>query len=158
MKDSLLLLVALALFYGSYAAAFAPSTPSMLPRRTSIRVYGYRDEWGGGGGGGGTRQGDNASPSRPHERRSQQVPLLGPIPGAPPLLLGGEMTLDPPTPLQWQALEESVILHQQYLKEQQSAGENKTASAQITGVDAAPLVAVIDDVTGKGYVIERSPC
>jgi hypothetical protein len=68
------------------------------------------------------------------------------------------MTLDPPTPLQWQALEESVILHQQYLKEQQSAGENETASAQITGVDAAPLVAVIDDVTGKGYVIERSPC
>lgn len=64
------------------------------------------------------------------------------------------MTLDPPTPLQWQALEESVILHQQYLEEQQSMGGNETATALITGVDAAPLVAVIDHVTGKGYVIE----
>jgi hypothetical protein len=57
------------------------------------------------------------------------------------------MTLDPPTPLQWQTLEESVIIHQQYLKEQ---GGNETC--RTTGVDAAPLVAVIDDVTGKGYV------
>ena len=78
------------------------------------------------------------------------------------------MILDPPTPLQWQTLEESVLLHQQYLKEQLSA-TNQTSSSidddtgtsttvdgdsalRTTGVDAAPLVAVIDDVTGKGYV------
>lgn len=145
MKDASPFLVAIALFSISNAAAFFPTKSLRQPQRAIIQANGYRNEWGEGGGG--TGRGDDASANRPRARPSQQVPLLGPIPGAPPLLLGGEMTLDPPTPLQWQALEESVILHQQYLKEQ---GGNETA--QTTGVDAAPLVAVIDDVTGKGYV------
>jgi hypothetical protein len=49
-----------------------------------------------------------------------------------------------PTPMQWKALEESVLLHRKYLKEQ----ENST----ITGIDAAPLVAIIDEVSGQRYV------
>lgn len=99
-------------------------------------------------------------------QRGQHVPILGPIPGAPPLLLGGELILDPPTPLQWDTLEESVLLHQQYLQEQEQSSQRNEAddnlidemstsdrSAMTAGIDAAPLVAVIHDVTGgKGYV------
>lgn len=85
-------------------------------------------------------------------KRKQLVPLLGPIPGEPPLILGGELILDCPTPLQWQALEESVLVHQQFLEEQaQSTDTDITVSEdaiKTCGVDAAPIVAVIDEITG----------
>lgn len=83
-------------------------------------------------------------------RRRQDVPLLGPIPGAPPLLLGGEILIEQPTPLQWETIEEAVLLHEKYLKEEQSSCIDRMSIT--TGIDAAPLVAVIDEVTGIGHV------
>lgn len=84
-------------------------------------------------------------------KHKQHVPVIGPIPGAPPLLLGGELIVDQPTPFQWQTLHEAVMLHQKYLKEQSSNDDNdEDSSSMTTGIDAAPIVAVIDDVTGKG--------
>jgi len=127
----------------------------------TTRLDGYRGDWGNGVGGGAQRNeggGGGAQNKVSSDKRKQHVPLLGPIPGAPPLILGGELIIDSPTPLQWQTLEESVLLHRQYLKEQLTMNETKDTKVDAfdapmtTGVDAAPLVAVIDDVTGKGYV------
>jgi len=94
-------------------------------------------------------------------RRRQHVPLLGPIPGAPPLLLGGEILLEQPTPLQWETIEEAVLLHEKYLNEEQSSQPSESSQdncidrlSTTTGIDAAPLVAVIDDFTGKRNVSE----
>mmetsp|Transcript_26598 Transcript_26598/g.37458 ORF Transcript_26598/g.37458 Transcript_26598/m.37458 type:complete len:549 (+) Transcript_26598:337-1983(+) len=93
----------------------------------------------------GNDDGDNNSPINTNKPGSLTVPVLGPIPNAGPLVIGGEMTLEPPTPLQWQALEECVTLHQKYL-------QVNTGVDTITGIDAAPLVAIIDDVSGQEQV------
>lgn len=87
----------------------------------------------------------NDSNNRPNQGRRIPrrlvIPLVGPIPNAPPLLVGGEMLLSPPTPGQWQALQEAVAIHRNALAEEDSTNEGGT-------IDAAPLVVVIDGVTG----------
>lgn len=59
------------------------------------------------------------------------VPLIGPIPMAPPLMIGSELVLSEPTPLQWKALSCAATMPLNSV------------------VDAAPIVAVIDDISGK---------
>lgn len=90
-----------------------------------------------------------------HRKRGLTIPLIGPIPRALPLFLGSEMTLDPPTPLQWKALEECVVVHQNYVRKQLTLETNKAGDknnsnedADGTAINAAPLVAIIDDVSG----------
>lgn len=121
------------------SASFVATTTPALCTRTPL--FGYRDEFGEG-----SRRndgyGDEASQQKPRIV-GFNVPLIGPIPGGTPLLMGSELHMEP-TPMQWKALEESVLLHRKYLKEQ----ENST----ITGIDAAPLVAIIDEVSGQRYV------
>lgn len=90
---------------------------------------------------------------------AQVIPIIGPIPNLPPLLITGEMTLSPPTPMQWRALQEAVVVHRNALaREQAEQGGNGrksstaagTATPEDTGgtIDAAPLVAVIDEISG----------
>lgn len=80
------------------------------------------------------------------------IPVIGPIVAAPPLMIGQEMFLDPPTPLQWKALQECVVEHFNQRKNKNSeaiGGEigltmNSAVSATI---NASPIVAVIDEWT-----------
>lgn len=84
-----------------------------------------------------------------HSEQSQQqkkkttvptLPVMGPFLNQPPLLIGAEMILTAPTPLQWQSLEEAFYRHQQHL-------------AEDSGVSTAPLVAILDqtnDMNNKG--------
>ena len=114
----------------------------LRPITRPSQFWGYRHEWGEGGGGE-VDYGSEQNLQRP-KPRGLTVPVIGPIPTELPLMLGAEMTLDPPTLGQWQALEECVTLHQKYLK-----------GANLTAIDAAPVVAIIDDYTGAphdGYV------
>jgi hypothetical protein len=76
------------------------------------------------------------------------IPVLGPFAGQPPLLLGGELILNPPSPLQWKTITECVEVHNQAIK---SLYQNATNAASL---DAAPLVAILesddnDDGTDK---------
>jgi hypothetical protein len=64
------------------------------------------------------------------------IPVIGPLPGNPPLLIGAELFLNVPTPLQWQALEEACHIHQAHLKD-----------SSVAGIDTAPLVAILDEYT-----------
>lgn len=132
----LLLLLLLLFPLQPTSASFVATTTPALCTRTPL--FGYRDEFGEG-----SRRndgyGDEASQQKPRIV-GFNVPLIGPIPGGTPLLMGSELHMEP-TPMQWKALEESVLLHRKYLKEQ----ENST----ITGIDAAPLVAIIDEVSGQ---------
>jgi hypothetical protein len=67
------------------------------------------------------------------------IPVLGPFPGQPPLMLGAEMALDPPTPWQWQIIEEAVWQHHKHLREEDDLYD--------ASIDEAPLVAVMDKTT-----------
>jgi hypothetical protein len=67
------------------------------------------------------------------------IPVLGPFPGQPPLMLGAEMALDPPTPWQWQIIEEAVWQHHKHLREEDDFYD--------ASIDAAPLVAIMDSTT-----------
>lgn len=65
------------------------------------------------------------------------------------------MVLDPPTPLQWKALQESVVVHRNQLQKDKKKDGNQNNDNDInnTGnivatIDATPLIAVIDEVTG----------
>jgi hypothetical protein len=113
--------------------------PSVI---TAPLLFGYRHEMGEGGSG--IDYGNEATQQRATPR-GLTIPVLNPIPNAVPLMMGAEQLLDPPTLGQWQGLEESVTLHKNYL-----TGSNLTA------IDAAPLVAIMDDYTGAverpGYV------
>lgn len=106
------------------------------------------DQNDAGESGGGSFFSSNRSSAK--DRRGYAIPLIGPIPNAKPLLpCGGEMSLDPPTPLQWKALEESVVVHRNFLRGQGGMVIIDEKSDMAAGViDAAPLVAVIDDITG----------
>lgn len=59
------------------------------------------------------------------------------------------MVLDPPTPLQWKALQECVVVHRNQF--QQDNDVNMSTSTTAT-IDAAPLIAIIDEATGVRYV------
>jgi len=80
------------------------------------------------------------------KRRFPVVPLIGPIITAPPLMIGGEMSLDPPTPLQWRTLQECVVVHRNELLRQERDGEEPSETTTAT-IGAAPIVAFIDDTT-----------
>ena len=141
----------------SSAACFAPAfTPAT--RRTGVsQTFVQFTEYPGI-----DQEGENeddqgrAGGKKVKNHRRMVVPLIGPVPGAPPLLVGGAMTLDPPTPMQWGALQEAVVVHQNSLKredaERQGLVEREEAAEEAEGgtIDAAPLVAVIDAVTGGG--------
>ena len=71
------------------------------------------------------------------------LPLIGPIINAPPLLLGADIKLNPPTPLQWKALQESVVVHQHSLNQHQEDITQDTAT-----IKAAPLILIIDEKSG----------
>ncbi len=62
------------------------------------------------------------------------LPVMGPFLNQPSLMIGAEMTLQTPTPLQWQSLEESFYRHQQHLE----------ADDDSSGISEAPLVAILD--------------
>ena len=99
-------------------------------------------QYGGGDDENNNNHGNNPNNQGRRVPRRLVIPLVGPIPNAPPLLVGGEMLLSPPTPGQWQALQEAVAIHRNALAaEDQQSQEGGT-------IDAAPLVAVIDGVTG----------
>jgi len=70
------------------------------------------------------------------------IPVIGPIPSVPPLNIGGEYILDPPTPLQWKALQESIVIHKM------SSADGITQK-QVGTIKAAPIIAFIDEVTGS---------
>jgi len=105
------------------------------------------------------------------KRRFPVVPLMGPLITAPPLMVGGEMTLDPPTPLQWKTLQECVVVHrndqfkQQQLMTKGETGESSNSwqeiireeDEQVEGtttatIGAAPIIAFIDEATGVSMV------
>lgn len=62
------------------------------------------------------------------------IPVIGPIPLAPPLMVGDDMIVKQPTPMQWTTFEEARWIHMN--------------SHNMSLVDASPIVAVIDEVTG----------
>lgn len=114
-------------------------TPTSITTKTALRYIQY---------GGIDDENNNISNNNNHPNnqgrripRRLVIPLVGPIPNAPPLLVGGEMLLSPPTPGQWQSLQEAVAIHRNAL-----AAEDQQSSEGGT-IDAAPLVAVIDGVT-----------
>ncbi|CAB9513835.1 expressed unknown protein [Seminavis robusta] len=71
------------------------------------------------------------------------IPVLGPIPGGSPLVIGEDFLLEQPTPLQWNVLEEAMHHHRQHAKQQRE----ESSHLKVAGIDAAPLVAFMDDVT-----------
>jgi hypothetical protein len=67
------------------------------------------------------------------------IPVIGPLLNTPPLLIGGTLWLDPPTPLQWKTIEVCV-------EAAASSKKAKGANTDLDGIatiDAAPLVAVV---------------
>lgn len=72
------------------------------------------------------------------EVTSMTIPVLGPMPTALPVLPGAEMVLNPPTPMQFLALEEAIELQKVHLKTGDQAG-----------IDSAPIVAILDEYTGE---------
>lgn len=68
------------------------------------------------------------------------IPVLGPIPGAKPLVVGSDMYLDAPTPMQWLTLEESIVAFQQ-----QNNTEGVPTIGATATIDASPLVAIMHD-------------
>jgi hypothetical protein len=58
------------------------------------------------------------------------------------------MSLDPPTPLQWKALQECVVVHRNRLKE-----NSEDVTVDTATIRAAPLIAIIDEVTGLTGII-----
>jgi len=84
--------------------------------------------------------------NKPGKSKLPVIPVIGPIINAKPLMIGGEMILDPPTPLQWKALQECVVVHRNQFMEQDK-GDMRTAT-----INASPLVAIIDEVTGTNPV------
>jgi hypothetical protein len=79
--------------------------------------------------------------------RAKTIPVLGPIPGNPPLLVGEDFMIISPSLSQWNTLEECSHNHRLYLQEQ---GED------VVGIDAAPLVAVMDDITSNQSISQQN--
>jgi len=86
------------------------------------------------------------------------IPVLGPFPGHPPVMIGADCLLNTPTPMQWQSLEEAVYTHQQHLELAKNTNNSNikgirasavaaAAAAVAASIDAAPLVAIMDEYT-----------
>ena len=67
------------------------------------------------------------------------IPVLGPFPNKPPMLLGSDFVLSAPTPVQWKTIMECVDVHDVALK---SLKINGTYAANL---DAAPVVAILEN-------------
>ena len=90
------------------------------------------------------------------------IPVLASAPMAKPLLIGSSLEIDPPTLGQWQTLEECVALHQIFINQQQQQQQRNhtpnygakpsTSMDNVTAIDAAPLVAVLDEYTTVAYI------
>lgn len=100
--------------------------PCPHPKTTSH--FGYSE---------GSDYGNEALLQKP-KARGLTIPVMPAVPNALPLMMGSSLELDPPTLGQWQALEESVTLHQKYLQ-----------GANLTAINAAPVVAIIDEYTAE---------
>ncbi len=61
------------------------------------------------------------------------------------------MLLDPPTPLQWKALQECVVEHQKRFQNDNnnSVNDNTDLKSKTATIQAAPLIAIIDDASGQ---------
>lgn len=77
------------------------------------------------------------------------IPVIGPFWTKPPLMVGAELRLGSLTPMQWQALEESFYLHQQHIQHDNASvdGDGASSHPPTVGISAAPLIAILDDVT-----------
>ena len=93
----------------------------------------------------------NLPPSTRQRRaklRVMTIPVLGPIPGGQPLLIGEDYVIEHPTPMQWDILQEAFFNHQNHLKNQAiEESEGESLSGGPASIDAAPLVAFIDETT-----------
>jgi hypothetical protein len=76
------------------------------------------------------------------------IPVLPFIPGGGPLLVGEDFLLHHPTPLQWKTLEECLHNHQLYLRD-------AATTTNVVGIDAAPLVAFMDELTSAKALEEE---
>ena len=60
------------------------------------------------------------------------------------------MILNPPTPLQWKALQESVVIHRNnQLSSYNEDDDSSEKDRNFAVIDAAPLIAIIDEHTGS---------
>ena len=99
----------------------------------------YRNDSNGDNGGD-----DNTKDVKVDQAAALTIPVLGPLPNQGPLLLGAEMTLNPPTPFQWQTINHAVEQHAKYLNQQHKRDLHNEGN-----IDAAPLVAIMDSVTSS---------
>jgi hypothetical protein len=76
--------------------------------------------------------------STPSSSNVHNIPVIGPILNTPPLLMGGTLWLDPPTPLQWKTIEVCVEAASNKKKDEHEDGQHGIATT-----DAAPLVAIV---------------
>ena len=81
-----------------------------------------------------TPSGPSSSPKGP-----TTIPVIGPLLNTAPLLIGGTLWLDPPTPLQWKTIEVCVEAAAALRTEK----DTHTGLNGIATIDAAPLVAVV---------------
>jgi hypothetical protein len=76
--------------------------------------------------------------------RSQCIPVLSPllIYDSPLclLMLGDSHSLSQPTPLQWQTIYESVLIHEEYQKQENN---DHNTNHDLTAISAAPVIAVL---------------
>ena len=90
---------------------------------------------------------DKNQSQRKQHHRVMTIPVLGPIPGGKPLMVGGDAVLEQPTSMQWDVLQESFYNHRTYLEQQQQQNQEMGAATGPAGIDAAPLVAFMDEYT-----------
>jgi len=120
-------------FASSHAFVSIVTCPTTSRKQHHSRLY-YKDE----------RPDTGVEKNRSAPRRLT-IPVLGPFPGQGPLLLGAEMSLTPPTPMQWQSLEEAFYIHKLHLQQELENNSGNEASVTASGVSAAPLIAILDN-------------
>ena len=99
---------------------------------------------------------DEDGNGRRMRENSINIPVLGPIPGQSPLLLGAELALEPPTPLQWYTLEEAALIQEQQQVPPDQCSDSSSSVSSLSGkiamdaaIDASPLVAILDQASGE---------
>jgi hypothetical protein len=90
---------------------------------------------------------DASSSSSQSSKNLVEIPVIGPLLNAPPLIIGGTLWLSPPTPLQWKTIE--ICVEAQHSALLKSNANNNTET--VATVDAAPLVAILQE-GGGNYV------
>jgi hypothetical protein len=74
------------------------------------------------------------------------IPVLSPLLNQKTnhMIIGANILLDPPTPLQWKTIEACVESHHHSSHDGQEQGNDSDNQHQVAVVDAAPLVAILD--------------